>query len=112
MSIWTILFVCTADSLDWRLHCFPCGRSADPLVALIRGDRFDSAFCDRETERFVHAEHQILIFLYFKRNRRLIWVGVGGAFETAPRLLPRIVGSSVSAHKLSCPESAMSEPGS
>jgi hypothetical protein len=40
---------CAADSLDWRLHSFPCGRRTYPLVAAIRGDLFDPAFRDGET---------------------------------------------------------------
>jgi len=40
---------CAADSLDWRLRSFPCGRRTDPPITGIRDDLADPAFRDGET---------------------------------------------------------------
>ena len=37
------------DSVDRRLHCVPCSRSFDPLVAGVRGDLSDLAFRNGST---------------------------------------------------------------
>jgi hypothetical protein len=39
----------SVDSLDRWLHCVPCSRRLDPLVAGVRGDLSDLAFCNGST---------------------------------------------------------------
>lgn len=40
----------STGSLAWRFHGVPRSRRADPLVARIRGDLSDPAFCDGQTD--------------------------------------------------------------
>jgi hypothetical protein len=40
----------SADCLDWRLHRLPRSRRSDPLVAGIRGDLSNPAFCDGQKD--------------------------------------------------------------
>ena len=39
------------DSVAWRLHCIPCRRRADSLIARVRRDLPDPSFFDGEPHR-------------------------------------------------------------